>query len=79
MLQCFRNLDETTRNVYKENVRVNEVLAYHMAESEQLKKVRDKLLEENSLLKSEKQLNDLTMQKSVQQNKHLKANIKQVR
>ena len=33
------NLDETTRSVYKENVRVNVALEYHMTESKDLKKV----------------------------------------
>lgn len=35
----FSNLDETTRSVYKENVRVNAALEYHVAESKDLKKV----------------------------------------
>lgn len=55
------------------------MLSYHIAETEQLKKLRAKLLEENEQLKLDNQLNDITMQKSVQQNKQLKQNIKQVR
>lgn len=35
----FSNLDETTRSVYKENVRVTAALEYHMVESKDLKKV----------------------------------------
>ena len=78
-LYYIRNLEESTRSVYKENVRITEVLAYHVAETEQLKKLRDNLMEENQSLKSEKHLNELAMQKSVQQTKQMKSTIKQVR
>lgn len=33
------NLDETTRSVYKENVRLNAALDFHLREGQELKKV----------------------------------------
>ena len=40
MLVCFiSNLDETTRSVYKENVRLNAALDFHLKEGQELKKV----------------------------------------
>ena len=35
----FSNLDETTRSVYKENVRLNAALDFHLKEGQDLKKV----------------------------------------
>ena len=37
------NLDETTRAVYKENIRLNEALTYHLKETENLEKVSDNI------------------------------------
>ena len=36
--EAVQNLDETTRNVYKENVKLTDSLALHLKESEDLKK-----------------------------------------
>ena len=33
------NLDETTRAIYKENIRLNEALTYHLKEADKLAKV----------------------------------------
>ena len=35
-----RNLDQTTRDVFKENVRLQEALKHHVKESDQLKVMR---------------------------------------
>lgn len=39
MLPLYSNLDETTRSVYKENVRLNAALDFHLKEGQELKKV----------------------------------------
>lgn len=41
-------LDDAARSVFKENVRLNEALSYHMKEAEELKKMTVKLAEENN-------------------------------
>ena len=75
----FSNLDETTRSVYKENVRVSEALSYHMDEGEKLKRLRAKLEAENERLLNEKELNDMMIQEKVQQVQQQKSAIKEVR
>lgn len=35
----FSNLDETTRSIYKENVRLNEALSYHVKAGDELLQV----------------------------------------
>ena len=79
MIKLFHsNLDETTRSVYKENVRVNEALQYHMQEGEKLKRVKDQLQEENDLLRAEKEMNDMVIKEKVSQSKTQKHQIKEV-
>ena len=78
-LVLYRNLDETTRSVYKENVRIGEALQIHMEEEKKLKRIRDKLQEENQGLKDEKEMNDLVIKEKVSQTKAQKKAIKEVR
>lgn len=74
----IRNLDDTTRSVYKENVRLSESLNYHMREGEMLKKIKARLEEENETLKGDKELNEAMVQEKVAQVKQQKTQIKQV-
>ncbi|KAK0046843.1 basal body-orientation factor 1-like isoform X2 [Biomphalaria pfeifferi] len=76
--EAIVNLDETTKSVYKENVRLTEALNYHMKEGEILKKERDKLLEENAILKEEKEVADLMIKEKVAQSRQQKDQIKQL-
>ena len=73
-----RNLDETTRSVYKENVRVNEALAYHTAECAKLEKIRDKLKAQNESIVADKELADMMIQEKIQENMKLKKQIREV-
>jgi len=75
----FRNLDETTKSVYKENVRLSEALSYHMKEGEVLTKAREKLEEEVAALRGDKQVNDVLVQEKVAQSKNQKQQIREVR
>lgn len=79
LFYLFRNLDETTKSVYKENVRLSEALSYHMKEGEVLKKLRDKLQEENEQLRGDKELNDMMVQEKIVQVKQQKEQIRQVK
>ncbi|XP_064602110.1 basal body-orientation factor 1-like [Liolophura sinensis] len=76
--EAIANLDDTTRSVYKENVRLSESLQYHMREGEMLKKIRARLEEENETLKGDKELNDAMVQEKVAQVKQQKTQIKQL-
>lgn len=73
-----RNLDETTKSVYKENVRLSEALNYHMKEGDILKKLKSKLEEENEGLLGDKELNEMMVQDKVVQSKQQKEQIRQV-
>ena len=77
-LYFYSNLDETTKSVYKENVRLSEALNYHMKEGELLTKERDRLLEENNNFREEKEVTDLMVQEKVVQVKQQKETIKEV-
>ncbi|KAL5008353.1 hypothetical protein ScPMuIL_013934 [Solemya velum] len=74
--EAISNLDETTRSVYKENVRLSEALRYHMKEGEMLKHAKDTLETENANLKADKELNDIMIQEKVVQVKQQKDQIK---
>lgn len=65
--------------MYKENVRLSEALSYHMKEGEVLKKLRDRLQEENEQLQGDKELNDMMVQEKIVQVKNQKEQIRQVR
>ncbi|KAK6165338.1 hypothetical protein SNE40_022284 [Patella caerulea] len=75
--EAISNLDETTKNVYKENVRLSEALNFHMKESDLLKKERAELLTENEQLKGEKEINDIMVQDKIVQSKHQKEKLKE--
>lgn len=54
---CFafsRQLDSTGRAVFKENVRLQEALAYHLKEAEELKKIKKQLEEDKAFLLQKK-------------------------
>ncbi|KAI0241902.1 Basal body-orientation factor 1 [Lamellibrachia satsuma] len=76
--EAISNLDETTRSVYKENVRLNQALVYHMQEGERLKNIKEGLDEENKTLRSEKEMNALVIQKKVSQSQQHKQIIKEL-
>ncbi|KAK3093033.1 hypothetical protein FSP39_010308 [Pinctada imbricata] len=76
--EAIANLDETTKSVYKENVRLSEELNYHRKEAETLKKMRDRLLEENESLKGDKELNDMMVQEKIVQVKNQKEQIREL-
>ncbi|CAC5418876.1 Basal body-orientation factor 1 [Mytilus coruscus] len=77
--EAIANLDETTKSVYKENVRLSEALNYHMKEGEVLKKKVARLDEENESLKGDKELNDMMIQEKVTQVKQQKEQIRELK
>ena len=76
--EAVNNLDETTRSVYKENVRVNLALDYHMTESKDLKKRKDLLEVEKRELENDKELNGLIVQEKVVESQRQKKIIKEL-
>ena len=74
-----RNLDETTRSVYKENVRISEALVIHMQEADKLRVMKDRLEKDLEEMSGEKDLNEMLVKEKVQESKHQKRMIKEVR
>ncbi|XP_062325958.1 basal body-orientation factor 1 isoform X2 [Osmerus eperlanus] len=60
-------LDDTSRSVFKENVRLNEALGYHIKEVEDLRRMTVSLAEENASLALHKESSDLMMKENVAQ------------
>lgn len=50
----LRQLDEASRSVFRENVRLNEALKHHMKETEDLKKLTASLAKKNACLTLDK-------------------------
>lgn len=50
LINSNRQLDNVSRSVFKENVRLNEALGYHLKEVEELKRSNKALTEENASL-----------------------------
>lgn len=73
-----RNLDDTTKSVYKENILLTKSLAYHKDEAEQLKRLREKLERENLDFKAERELNEALVHRKVAEAKQHKQLIKEV-
>jgi len=51
----YSNLDDTTRTVYKENIKYAEELSGRIKEAEALRKIHSRIKEENNLLLAEKE------------------------
>jgi len=77
--EAIKNLDETTRDVYKENVRANEALSYHMTKGDDLAKLKSVLMEENQNLKEEKEIHSKLIEERVKQAKDDRETIKTLR
>ena len=71
-----RNLDDRTRNVYRENVRMAEALSLHMEHEESLQKSKGQLEMANRQLVAEKELNQQLVQDKIRQARQHKKLIK---
>eukprot|EP00112_Aurelia_sp_Birch-Aquarium-sp1_P001158 Seg112.7 transcript_id=Seg112.7/GoldUCD/mRNA.D3Y31 product="Basal body-orientation factor 1" protein_id=Seg112.7/GoldUCD/D3Y31 len=76
--EAVSNLDETTRAVYKENIRLNEALTFHLKETQTLQKIKDELEQKNKSLTGEEELNSLVVQEKVIQAKQLQKQNKEL-
>lgn len=73
--EAISNLDETTRSVYKENVRLNAALDFHLKEGQELKKEKEIMDTKTGDLLSEKELNGMIVQEKIVESKHQKKQI----
>lgn len=74
--EAVSNLKDTTREVYKENLRMTEALAYHVNEGAELRRINNQLTAENKVLTDEKQLHDVIFKEKIILNKQNTRTIK---
>ncbi|KAF7704392.1 basal body-orientation factor 1 [Silurus meridionalis] len=65
--EAIVQLDNVSRSVFKENVRLNEALGYHLKEAEELKRSNKALTEENASLTLDKETKKLMITDNVAQ------------
>ncbi|KAM9787006.1 basal body-orientation factor 1-like isoform 2-T2 [Syngnathus typhle] len=65
--EAILQLDDASRCVFKENVRLNETLKHHMKEAEELHKLANSMAKENTALAVDKKTLDLLAKKNVAQ------------
>ncbi|KAJ3224222.1 hypothetical protein HK099_000083 [Clydaea vesicula] len=67
--EAVANLKETTKEVYKENIRMAEALSVHVQEGEELKAKNLRLTEQNRFLLEEKELHNVIVKEKILQYK----------
>ena len=65
--------------MYKENVRISEALVIHMQEADKLRVMKDRLEKDLEEMSGEKDLNEMLVKEKVQESKHQKRMIKEVK
>ncbi|KAJ3317135.1 hypothetical protein HDU93_004192, partial [Gonapodya sp. JEL0774] len=73
--EAVASLEETTKEIYRENVRVTDALHQHVYESQSLKKRAEKLEGENQRLLGEKELHEVIVREKILQSKSLQNEI----
>ena len=66
MTYFYRNLDDVTKNIYKENIQLTEAFKIHSKETENLKKLNLKLASENETLKGDSNGNNALVKETVE-------------
>ena len=74
--EAVANLDETTRDVYRENVRLAEALKRHVEDGELLRKRNEELEERCKLLLDEREVNQLIVKEKILKGKSQNSEVK---
>lgn len=69
------NIKETTKEVFKENIKIVEALKYHIQESQMLSRHNLELLSEIQTLREEKEISQVVVQDKVVETKNLEAKV----
>ncbi|KAJ3358751.1 hypothetical protein HDU91_005124 [Kappamyces sp. JEL0680] len=67
--EAVTNLNDTTKDVYKENIRMSEALLYHVEEGAELNKLNNELLLRNRDLSEENELHGAIVKEKIVQSK----------
>ncbi|XP_077179306.1 basal body-orientation factor 1 [Paroedura picta] len=76
--EAITKLDNAGRAVFAENIRLHEALSYHMKETEELQKSKQKLAEDNTFLLQEKETKEMLIQEKVLQSTQHKTQIQEL-
>jgi hypothetical protein len=74
----YRNLDEATRNIYKENIKLTDSLKLNISENENFKNLNQMMYEDNQILKSDLVLHKQLVQDKVEMTQKQTKQIKEV-
>uniref|UniRef100_UPI0037E995BA basal body-orientation factor 1-like n=1 Tax=Semicossyphus pulcher TaxID=241346 RepID=UPI0037E995BA len=77
--EAIVQLDDASRSVFKENVRLNEALKYHIKEAEALQKLTSSLAQENTSLTLDKNTYELIIKKNAAQMEAQKQELSKLR
>jgi hypothetical protein len=67
--EAVTNLKDTTKDVYKENIRMSEALIYHVEEGKELNRMSNELLQKNRELTEENELHHVIVKEKIMQSK----------
>jgi hypothetical protein len=73
--EAVNNLTDTTKDVYKENIRMSEALLYHVEEGAELNRLNSELLQKNRELSEENQLHSVIVREKIVQCKKQEAEV----
>lgn len=65
--EAVTNLKDTTKDVYKENIRMSEALIYHVEEGVELNRLNNELLQKNRELSEENDLHGVIVKEKIVQ------------
>lgn len=67
MKEAVINLEETSKEVFKENQRMSEALRYHVIEGDELNKTNAQLSQTNRHLSDEKEIHNVVVKEKIMQ------------
>lgn len=77
--EAVANLQTTTKEVYRENIRMSEALKYHLEEGTQLGKANNQLQATNRMLSEEKDMHNVIVKEKILQTRTQSVDIKELK
>ncbi|KAJ3260990.1 hypothetical protein HK103_006945 [Boothiomyces macroporosus] len=77
--EAVSNLKHTTKDVYKENIRISEALLYHVQDGQELGRINTDLENQNKQLLQEKELHSVIVKEKIIHSRNQEIEIKQLK
>ncbi|KAJ3325341.1 hypothetical protein HDV06_004200 [Boothiomyces sp. JEL0866] len=77
--EAVSNLKHTTKDVYKENIRISEALLYHVQDGQELGRINTDLESQNKQLLQEKELHSVIVKEKIIHSRNQEIEIKQLK